>query len=106
MFFNYLYTMFMTAYEIAELEYGLKDIRTTSTIIVSHTDSIILCLRASKKGHLDAMYDIGCYYYYGYSNFFDKNVNYAMHIWKIAASKGHVRSSQCLLQAIGPGRGL
>ena len=48
----------MTAYEIAELEYGLKDIRSTSTIIVSHTDSIILCLRASKKGHLDAMYDM------------------------------------------------
>ena len=91
--------MFMTASEIAELEYGLKDIRSTRTILVSHTDSIILCLRASKKGNLDAMYDIGCYYYYGYSNFFEKNITYAMHIWKIAAAKGHVRS-QCLLHAI------
>lgn len=87
--------MFMSLDEIAVLEYGLKDTR-SSTINMSHAESVRLCMNASLKGHPDALFDIGSYYFYGYSCMFEKNEKCALYLWKMAADKGHIGAQHAL----------
>jgi TPR repeat protein len=85
----------MSLNEIGELEYNLTK-AVSNKIKIPITESIRLIMNAANKGHPDAMYDMGCYYFYGYSNILDKNVECAIYMWRKASSQGHVDAHAAL----------
>lgn len=87
--------MFMSLEEIAVLEYDLKD-AVSNTIYIPLKEYLRLSMSAASKGHPDAMFEVGHYYFNGYQNLLEKNVECALYMWKKASEKGHVESQVAL----------
>lgn len=83
----------MSVDEIADLEYNLKN-TVSPFILIPFTEGLRLCMNAATKGHPEAMFELGYYYFYGYPNIIKRNVECALYMWRMASVKGHKKAKQ------------